>query len=258
MPDTSEVLLITGGSRGIGAATARLAAARGYRVAITYLASQPAADALVSELTEAGATAIAIQADAASEVDTIRAFDATERQLGPVTALVNNAAIDHHTAVADLDSSELERLLAVNVTGTMLGCREAVRRMALSRGGSGGAIVNVSSMASTIGGRPGAAAYAATKAAVDAFTAGVAREVATDGIRVNALRPGMTRTDMSTYLEDPPTEARIASTIGMNRIATPDEIAAPILWLLSEEASFISGATLDASGAGFWIGPRDS
>ena len=153
---------------------------------------------------------------------------------------------------------ELERLLAVNVTGTMLGCREAVRRMAHSRGGLGGAIVNVSSMDATIGGRPGAAAYAATKAAVDAFTIGIAREVADDGIRVNALRPGMTRTDMTDYLEDPTTESRIASTIPMNRIATPDEIAAPILWLLSEEASFISGACLDASGAGFWIGRRDA
>ncbi|MBT5773643.1 MAG: SDR family oxidoreductase [Dehalococcoidia bacterium] len=258
MPDAPEVLLITGGSRGIGAATARLAAAHGYAVAITYLANQPAVDALVAELTEASATAIAIRADAASEADTIRAFDTAEQQLGPITALVNNAAIDHHSPVADLDASELERLLAVNVTGTMLGCREAVRRMAHSRGGLGGAIVNVSSMDATIGGRPGAAAYAATKAAVDAFTIGIAREVADDGIRVNALRPGMTRTDMTDYLEDPTTESRIASTIPMNRIATPDEIAAPILWLLSEEASFISGACLDASGAGFWIGRRDA
>ena len=255
MPD---VMLITGGSRGIGAATARLAAARDYAVAITYLANQPAADALIAELTEAGTTAIAIQADAAYEADTVRAFETVERQLGPLTALVNNAAIDHHSAVADLDASELERLFAVNVTGAMLGCREAVRRMAASRGGRGGAIVNVSSMAATIGGRPGAAAYAATKAAVDAFTIGIAREVADDGIRVNALRPGMTRTNITDYLEDPATEERIASTIPMRRIAETDEIAPPILWLVSEEASFISGACLDASGGGFWIGPRDS
>ncbi len=253
----SDVLLITGGSRGIGAATARLAAARGYAVAITYIANQPAADALVAELTEAGATAIAIQADAASEADTVHAFDTIDQQLGPLTALVNNAGIDYAAPVADLDASELERLFAVNVTGTMLGCREAVRRMARSRGGPGGAIVNVSSMPAAIGGRPGAAAYAATKAAVDAFTIGIAREVADDGIRVNALRPGMTRTNMTDYLEDPATEERIAATIPMRRIAATEEIAAPILWLLSEEASFISGACLDASGGGFWIGPRD-
>ena len=253
----SDVLLITGGSRGIGAATARLAAARGYAVAITYIANQPAADALVAELTEAGATAIAIQADAASEADTVHAFDTIDQQLGPLTALVNNAGIDYAAPVADLDASELERLFAVNVTGTMLGCREAVRRMARSTGGTGGTIVNVSSMAATIGGRPGAAAYAATKAAVDAFTIGIAREVADDGIRVNALRPGMTRTNITDYLEDPATEERIAATIPMRRIAATEEIAAPILWLLSEEASFISGACLDASGGGFWIGPRD-
>jgi len=255
MPD---VLLITGASRGIGAATARLAAACGYAVAVNYRADEPAAAALVAELTEAGAPAIAIQADVASEADQLRMFDTVEQQLGPVTALVNNAGVDHHSTVADLDASELERLFAVNVVGVVLGCREAVRRMAHSRGGPGGAVVNVSSMASTIGGRPGAAAYAASKAAVDAFTVGLAREVGDDGIRVNAVRPGMTRTQMSDYLEDPATEARIVATIGMRRIATPEEIAAPILWLLSEEASFISGATLDASGAGFWIGPRDS
>lgn len=216
-----DVMLITGGSRGIGAATARFAAARGYALAITYRSDQPAAD-------------------------TLRALDTVEQKLGPVTALVNNAAIDHHSADADFDASELERLFAVNVIDTMLGCREAVRWMAISGGDHGSAIVNVSSIAASLDGRLGAAAYAATKAAVDAFTSALACEVDDDGIRVNSLRPGMTRTNMTDYLEDPSTEARIAATTRMNRISEPDEIATPILWLLSEEASFISGACFDA------------
>jgi NAD(P)-dependent dehydrogenase (short-subunit alcohol dehydrogenase family) len=156
--------------------------------------------------------------------------------------------------VAELEQGALERLLAVNVIGTMLCCREAVRRMSTAHGGAGGAIVNVSSMAAIIGGRPGRSAYAASKAAVDSFTVGLAKEVAREGIRVNAIRPGMTLTDMTdTVRRDLDRRAQIAATIAMNRCAEAEEIAQPILWLLSDEASFVAGAILDASGGGFML-----
>ena len=159
------------------------------------------------------------------------------------------------TKVADLEQGAIERMLAVNVIGTMLCCREAVRRMSTRFGGKGGAIVNVSSMAATIGGRPGRTAYAASKGAIDSFTIGFAREVGREGIRVNVLRPGMTMTDMTDAVRrDPDLRARTAATIAMNRCAEPEEMARPILWLLSDEASFISGALLDGSGGGFMIG----
>lgn len=253
----SEVLLITGGSRGIGAATARLAASRGFDVALNYRADRAAADAVVGGLISGGVRASAFQADVADESEVVALFEAVEVTLGTPTALVNSAGVGLNGATVDLESGALTRMMAVNATGTMLCCREAARRMALSRGGHGGSIVNVSSMASTIGGRVGAAAYAASKAAVDAFTVGLARELADDGVRVNAVRPGMTRTEM-TFAGDGDHEAsrRIAETIGMNRIAEADEIAAPILWLLSQEASYVAGACLDVSGGGFWIGPR--
>ena len=183
-------------------------------------------------------------------------FQQVDRQFGPPTALVNSAGINGgKAAVADFDGAQLSRLMAVNVVGTMLCCREAVRRMSTRSGGNGGVIVNVSSMAATIGGRPGSSHYAASKAAVDAFTVGLAREVGGQGIRVNAIRPGMTDTDMTDDLRhDPALHRAVAETIAMNRIAEVDEVARPILWLLSEEASFVSGACLDVSGGGFMIG----
>ena len=180
-----------------------------------------------------------------------RAVDA----FGPLAALVNSAGISLVAPTAELEQRALERLLAINVIGTMLCCREAVRRMSSRFGGQGGAIVNVSSMAATIGGRPGRTAYAASKGAVDSFTLGLAKEVAREGIRVNALRPGMTMTDMTDAVRrDPALYARTAETIAMNRCAEPEEMARPILWLLSDEASFISGALLDGSGGGFSVG----
>jgi NAD(P)-dependent dehydrogenase (short-subunit alcohol dehydrogenase family) len=252
------ILLITGGGRGIGAATARLAATRGYAVAVAYERERERATALVAEIEGAGGQAIAVQADVAQEGQVARMFREVDERLGPLTALVNSAGINGgpETAVAELRQAALERLLAVNVIGTMLCCREAVRRMSTAAGGAGGAIVNVSSIASTIGGREGRTAYAASKGAVDSFSIGLAKEVAREGIRVNALRPGLTLTDMTDRVRrDPERRARIADTIAMNRCADPVEMARPILWLLSDEASFVSGALLNASGGGFMVAP---
>ena len=252
------ILLITGGARGIGAATARLAAAQGYAVAINYERAQERAEALVGEIERTGGRAIAVQADVAQQDQVVRMFRAIDERLGRLTALVNNAGINGgpETRVADLEQAPLERLMAVNVIGTMLCCREAVRRMSTAAGGAGGAIVNVSSMAATIGGREGRTAYAASKGAVDSFSIGLAKEVAREGIRVNVLRPGMTLTDMTDRVrQSAELRARIADTIAMNRCAEPEEMARPILWLLSDEASFISGALVNASGGGFMVAP---
>lgn len=247
------VCLITGGARGIGAATARLVAEDGMAVAIGYRDRIDAAEALTAEITGRGGKAVPVKGDVGSEADIIAMFDAAEKALGPVDHLVNSAGISFKSAVGDLDAAKLERLMTVNVTGLILCCREAVRRMPKS----GGAIVNVSSMATAIGGRAGASTYAATKAAVDCFTTGFAKEVADQGIRVNAVRPGMVRTDMTAgLLSDPTVEAKLADSIPMNRIADPIEIAQAIRWLLSPAASFISGAHLDASGGGFIVGER--
>jgi NAD(P)-dependent dehydrogenase (short-subunit alcohol dehydrogenase family) len=251
-------MLITGGSRGIGAATARLAARRGYAVAINYRAETERAEALVHEIRGGGGQAVAIRADVSQQDQVTRLFQEVDERLGRLSALVNAAGMNGgpQTRVADFEQAVLERLLAVNVIGTMLCCREAVRRMSRAQGGAGGAIVNVSSIAATIGGRPGRSAYAASKAAVDSFTIGLAKEVARDGIRVNAIRPGMTLTDMTDAVRrDAALQTRVAATIAMNRCAAPDEIAHPILWLLSAEASFVSGAILDASGGGFMLAP---
>lgn len=250
----SNVCLITGGARGIGAATARLVAKDGMAVAIGYRDRADAAEALAAEIVAAGGRAATVRGDVAREADVVAMFDAAEQALGPVDRLVNSAGISIKSAVRDLDAADLERLMAVNVIGLMLCCREAARRMPES----GGAIVNISSMAATIGGRTGASAYAASKAAVDVFTTGFAREVAKCSIRVNVVRPGMTRTDMTAgQLGDPRIEARLASTIPMHRVGEATEIAEAVRWLLSPAASFISGAHLNASGGGFVIGERN-
>lgn len=252
-----RVMLITGGARGIGAATAKLAAAQGDAVAVNYERSRDRAEALVAEIEGAGGRAMAVQADVAQEDHIRRMFAEVDERFGPVGALVNSAGISTaETKVADFEQTTLERLLAVNVIGTMLCCREAVRRMSTAGGGAGGAIVNVSSMAATIGGRPGRSAYAASKGAVDSFTIGFAKEVAREGIRVNVVRPGMTLTDMTDAVrQNAELRARVADTIAMNRCSEPEEMAQAILWLLSDEASFISGALLDASGGGFMLAP---
>lgn len=250
-----SVLVVTGGSRGIGAATARVAAASGWDVAVGYAENREAAAAVVREVEGLGRKAVAVQADVAREQDVERLFAEAESALGRIGGVVNNAGISgNESRVADFRGEVLERLFAVNVIGLQLCCREAVRRMSTRLGGEGGAIVNVSSMAATIGGRRGASDYAASKAAVDVFTVGLAKEVSAEGIRANSLRPGMTMTDMTARLrDDAELRGRVEATIPMKRIAEADEVARPIVWLLSPEASFISGACLDVSGGGFVV-----
>lgn len=251
----SNRLIITGGSRGIGAETARRAAARGDEVVVVYGSRADGAEALVDGIRHDGGRAMAVRADVAVEADVTALFERVDRELGPITGLVNSAGIAGDSGRVDqYDAHGLERLFAVNVIGTMLCCREGVRRMSTRHGGQGGAIVNVSSMASTIGGRAGSAHYAASKAAVDSFTKGLAKEVASEKVRVNAVRPGMVATDMiGPLLADRERANHMAKTIAMNRFAEPGEIAAAILWLLSDEAPFVSGTLLDASGGGFVI-----
>lgn len=251
-----KVLLITGGARGIGAATARLAA-RGYAIAVNYRERGDRAEALVEAIEADGGRAIAVQADVAREADIVRMFEEVDARLGRLTHLVNNAGINGGAPgpVSELDGAALGRLMAVNVVGLMLCCREATRRMSTARGGRGGVIVNVSSMAAEIGGREGRTAYAGSKGAVDSFTIGLAREAAPEGIRANVLRPGMTRSDMTARVHDDPEQlARVAASIPLGRTAEAEEMAHAILWLLSDEASFISGACLNASGGGYVIG----
>jgi NAD(P)-dependent dehydrogenase (short-subunit alcohol dehydrogenase family) len=250
-------LLITGGASGIGAATARLAAARGHKIAINYRSREANAKKVVTDIIGKGGQAVAFAADVSREADISGLFDAAEAALGPITHLVNSAGIGASGRVEDFDAAVLERLFAVNTVGLMLCCREAARRMSTRRGGKGGVIVNISSMAATIGGRPGVSAYAASKAAVDSFTMGFAKEVAHEGIRAVSLRPGMIETEMTERtLADREVRIAIESTIAMGRVGQAREIANAILWLLSDEASFISGVTLDASGGGFVFGKR--
>lgn len=256
LPAMARVLFITGGATGIGAACAREAARAGYAVAINYRTQERDAAALVEELRRDGARAIAIAGDVTSSEQIARGFDAVEAELGPVSALVNSAAAFlPPTRVADADAEALVRLLHTNVLGVMLCCREAARRMSTASGGSGGVVVNVSSMAATIGGRPGSAHYAASKAAVDAFSIGFAKEVAREGIRVISARPGYTQTRSNAgRLQDETFRNAISGTIPIGRPALVEEVARPIVWLLSDAASFITGTCLDISGGGFNVG----
>ena len=250
----TKVLLITGGASGIGAETARRAASRGYSIAINYRTRDAEAKKVVADVQAKGAKAIAIKADMASESDIVRMFEETTKALGPITQLLNSAGISARARVDEYDAKVLADLFATNVTGLMICCREAAKRMSTKHGGKGGAIVNVSSMAGTLGGRQGSSAYAATKGAVDSFTKGFAREVAAEGIRVNSLRPGMVLTEMTEgRLKDPTFKAGIEASIPMKRVGKAHEIADAALWLLSDEAAFITGAMLDAAGGGYNI-----
>jgi NAD(P)-dependent dehydrogenase (short-subunit alcohol dehydrogenase family) len=250
----SGVLLITGGASGIGAETARRAAKKGYKVAINYRTRDAQAMGVAADIAAQDGEAIAVPGDMANEADIVRMFKETEKAFGPVTHLVNSAGISRQMRVDEYDGKLLTQLFATNVTGLMLCCREAVKRMSTKHGGKGGAIVNVSSMAATLGGRQGSSAYAATKGAVDSFTKGFAREVAAEGIRVNSIRPGMVLSEMTEgRLEDPDFKSRIEASIPMRRVGQTPEIADAILWLLSDEASFITGAMLDAAGGGYII-----
>ena len=245
----NKVILITGSSRGIGAATARLAAERGYAVCVNYLANQPAAQAVVAEITAKGGSAIAVQADVSQEADVIGLFAAVDRQLGALSALVNNAGtLETQMRVDEMDAARINRILTTNVTSYFLCAREAVRRMSTRYGGNGGAIVNVSSVASRLGSAGEYVDYAASKGAVDTLTIGLSREVATEGIRVNAVRPGFIYTDIHADGGEPGRVDRVKAVVPMQRGGHPIEVAQAILWLLSDEASYATGTFIDLAG----------
>lgn len=247
--DPHRILIVTGGSRGIGAATARLAAAQGYAVCISYLQQRAAAAAVVASIEAQGGTAIAVQADVAVETDVMRLFAQADAALGRLTALVNNAGIlERQTRVEAMDAVRIGRVLATNVVGSFLCAREAVRRMSTRHGGRGGAIVNLSSRAARLGSPGEYVDYAASKAAVETLTLGLAKEVATEGIRVNAVAPGIIDTQIHARGGEAGRVDRIKDTIPMKRGGTAEEIAQAVLWLLSDEASYTTGATLDVAG----------
>lgn len=243
-----KLVLITGGSRGIGAATARLAARQGYDVAINYLGNEAAAKAVVADIERSNARAIAIKGDMAREADIRRMFEEVDR-FGRLTHLVNNAGIVGQSGrYADADPAMMRRVIDVNVTGAMLVAQEAVRRMSTQRGGSGGAIVNLGSMASTLGAPGEYVWYAASKGAIDALTIGLSREVAAEGIRVNAVAPGLIDTDIHAAGGQPDRVARLRSMIPAGREGKADEVAEAILYLLSEQASYVIGTIMRVSG----------
>jgi NAD(P)-dependent dehydrogenase (short-subunit alcohol dehydrogenase family) len=244
-----NVAIVTGASRGIGAAIAKLLGANGYAVAVNYARDEAAAQSVVEHITGAGSRAVAIAADVSREADVLRLFESAERELGPIGALVNNAAITGGFArVEEVGSAALAQMLAVNVAGTILCAREAVRRMSTRRGGAGGAIVNISSIAARTGGVGEWVHYAASKGAVNTFTLGLAREVATEGIRVNAAAPGLVETGLHAANGEPGRIARLSPSIPMQRAGTPEEIAQGVLWLLSDAASYVTGTILEIGG----------
>jgi NAD(P)-dependent dehydrogenase (short-subunit alcohol dehydrogenase family) len=249
MAEPSGALIVTGASRGIGAAVARLAGSRGYAVAVNFSTGEAEAREVVDEIVAGGGRAAAIRADVSREQDIVRMFETAERELGPIKALVNNAAITGGFArVEDVSAAAIEKTFAVNVAGAMLCAREAVRRMSTKRGGSGGAIVNISSRAAHTGSPGEWVHYAASKGAIDSFTIGLAREVATEGIRVNAVAPGLVETGLHAANGEPGRLQRLMPSIPMQRAGQPEEVAAAVLWLLSPAASYTTGAILEVGG----------
>ncbi|HEY6631247.1 MAG TPA: SDR family oxidoreductase [Rhizobiaceae bacterium] len=242
-------LLVTGGSRGIGAAVARLAAAAGYRVAVNFAENGEAASRVVDDIRADGGEAFAIRGDVGSEEDVLAMFAAVDDRYGCLDALVNNAGVvDRKSRVEDMSMDRLARMMRINVIGSILCAREAVRRMSTRNGGKGGAIVNISSVAALLGSAGEYVDYAASKGAIDTFTVGLAREVAEEGIRVNAVRPGTIETEIHASGGQPDRAARVAQVIPMKRPGTAEEIARAALFLLSEESSYTTGAILDVSG----------
>ncbi len=247
--DDMGTLIVTGASRGIGAAIALLAGERGYAVAVNFCSGEAEATRVVDDIVAAGGHAVAIQADVSREEDILRLFQTAEREFGPIKALVNNAAVTGGFArVEAVSSAAIANVLAVNVGGTILCSREAVRRMSTRHGGSGGAIVNISSIAARTGAAGEWVHYAASKGAIDSFTIGLAREVAAEGIRVNAVAPGLVETGLHAANGEPGRLQRLMGTIPMGRPGTPEEVAEGVLWLLSPTASFTTGAILEIGG----------
>lgn len=243
------VIIITGGGRGIGAATARLAAKKGYAVCVNYLRDRTAAESVVHEIRSAEGRAIAVAGDVSSEKDVLNLFQESDRSLGPLTALVNNAGIvERQSRVEDMDAPRLQRMFATNVIGPFLCAREAIRRMSTKHGGKGGAIVNLSSGAARLGSPGEYVDYAASKGAIDTMTIGLAKELAAEGIRVNCVRPGFVHTDIHAAGGEPDRIERLRDGIPMKRGGKPEEVARAVLWLLSDEASYSTGAILDVTG----------
>src|SRR6202162_3865475 len=251
MTDKTDLgaVIVTGGSRGIGAAVAMLAGGAGYAGAVNFATAEADAAKVVDAIVAAGGRAVAIQADVSREAEIIRMFQIAEQKLGPIKGLVNNAGVTGGFArVEEVSSVALANVFAVNVSGTILCSREAVRRMSTRRGGTGGAIVNISSRAAHTGAAGEWVHYAASKGAIDSFTIGLAREVATEGIRVNAVAPGLIDTGLHAANGAPDRLERLAASIPMNRPGTPDEVAEGVLWLLSPAASYTTGSILDIGG----------
>ena len=244
-----RILMVTGGSRGIGAACARLAATAGYDVCVNYAGDEAAARRTVAEVLAAGRRAVAVQADVGSEEDVVRLFEACDRTLGPVSALLNNAGVVAPASrVERMDAQRVMRVLRINVLGAFLAAREAVRRMSSRHGGAGGVIVNVSSAAARLGSPGEYVDYAASKAAVDTLTRGLALEVADEGIRVAGIRPGLIDTDIHRSQGAVGRLERLAPTVPMKRAGTAEEVARAALWLMSDEASYVTGTIVDVAG----------
>lgn len=242
------LMLITGGSQGIGAATALLAAQRGYDICFTYLSHKDIAKQTAQTIEALGARALCVQTDVSKEADVLNLFAQIDQQFGRLDALVNNAGILRQKLFRDTAVEELEQLFAINVIGSFICAREAVKRMSIDKGGKGGAIVNVSSIAARMGSPFEYIDYAASKGAIDSFTIGLAKEVASEGIRVNAVRPGIIQTDIHAKGGEPGRVERISPSVPLKRAGTAEEVAQSILWLLSDEASYITGSLLDIGG----------